>query len=72
MKKNRSWQRSLREASPYLSLGMQMGMTMAVFAVGGYLLDQWLDTTPWLTLVCCFIAMACILVRLVHIANLDQ
>ncbi len=69
MEKNRSWQKSLREASPYMTLGMQMGMTMSVFAVGGYLLDRYLNTTPWFILVCSIVAMICIFVRLVHIAN---
>jgi len=69
MEKNKSWQSSLREASPYMTLGMQMGMTMAVFAVGGYLIDRFFNTTPWLTLACSIVGMACIFVRLVHIAN---
>lgn len=64
-----SWQSGLREASPYLSLGMQLGMTMAVFAVGGYLLDRLLGTTPWLTLASSVIGMVCVFVRLFHIAN---
>ncbi len=64
-----SWQSGLREASPYLSLGMQLGMTMAVFAVGGYLLDRLLGTAPWLTLASSVIGVACVFVRLIHIAN---
>ncbi len=64
-----SWQSSLREAAPYLSLGMQLGMTMAVFAVGGYLLDRLFGTTPWLILVSSVIGMVCLFVRLIRIAN---
>ena len=64
-----SWQSGLREASPYLGLGMQLGMTMAVFSVGGYFLDRLLGTTPWLILVSSVIGMVCVFVRLIHIAN---
>ncbi len=64
-----SWQNSLREASPYLSLGMQVGMTMAAFAVVGYLLDEFFGTTPWLILVGAMLGMVCVFVRLIHIAN---
>ncbi|MCY4225865.1 MAG: AtpZ/AtpI family protein [Bacteroidetes bacterium] len=67
MGKTKNWQSSLRDASPYLSLGMQLAMTMAAFALGGYFLDQWLHTTPWLILVCSIVGMVCIFVRLVHI-----
>jgi len=69
MEKTRIWQKNLREASPYLNLGMQVGMTMAAFAVGGYLLDRLLGTTPWLILVCAILGMVCVFVRLIHIAN---
>ena len=64
-----SWQSGLRDASPYLSLGMQLGMTMAVFAVGGYFLDRLLGTTPWLILVSSVIGIVCVFVRLIRIAN---
>lgn len=64
-----SWQSGLREASPYLSLGMQLGMTMAVFAVGGYFLDRLLGTTPWLILVSSVIGMVCVFVRLIRVAS---
>lgn len=43
-----SIQESLGEASPYLGLGMQLGLTMAFFVGVGYVLDRWLDTSPWL------------------------
>ena len=59
----------MREASPYLNLGMQVAMTMVVFVVGGFLLDRLLNTTPWLILVCSVLGMVSIFVRLIHIAN---
>ncbi len=44
-------QEVLRELGPYMGLGFQLALGMAFFVVGGYLLDRWLDTQPWLTLV---------------------
>ena len=46
----RDWRRSLGEAGPLLGLGMQMALTMALFAGGGFWLDRKLETTPWLTI----------------------
>lgn len=33
-----------------MGLGLQLALGMAFFSVGGYLLDRWFDTLPWLTL----------------------
>lgn len=38
----------LQESSGYATLGMQLGLSMAFFVGVGYLLDRWLDTSPWL------------------------
>lgn len=63
------WQNTIRETSPYLSLGAQIAMTMVVFVVGGYFLDRFLGTTPWFILAGAILGMVCISVRLIHIAN---
>ena len=39
-----------REMGHYLSLA-QTGMEMVLPAVGGHYLDQWLGTTPWITVI---------------------
>ncbi len=44
------WRRSLGEAGPLLGLGMQMALTMAMFAGGGFWIDSRFDTMPWFTL----------------------
>ncbi|MBT8400226.1 MAG: AtpZ/AtpI family protein [Rhodothermia bacterium] len=44
------WRRSLGEAGPLLGLGMQMALTMALFAGGGFWLDSKFNTLPWITL----------------------
>ncbi len=38
-------------AQRYLGLGIQAGATVAFYVGGGLLLDRWLGTMPWLTLV---------------------
>ena len=67
-----NWQDSMREASPYLSLGTQVAMTMVAFVVGGYFLDRFLETTPWFILAGAILGMICIFVRLIHIANSNK
>jgi len=67
-----NWQDSMREASPYLSLGTQVAMTMVAFVVGGYFLDRFLETTPWFILAGAILGMVCIFVRLIHIANYNK
>lgn len=48
---------------------MQMALTMVLFVGGGYVLDRWLNTSPWLTLaggVCGIAALFVHLFRLVR------
>lgn len=52
------WRGSLRDAGPLLGLGMQMALTMALFAGGGFWLDRKLGTQPWLTLAGAVIGVA--------------
>ncbi|MBI2368909.1 MAG: AtpZ/AtpI family protein [Deltaproteobacteria bacterium] len=33
------------------ALGLEIGLSVAVGLVGGYYLDRWLGTLPWLTIV---------------------
>lgn len=39
----------MKDAGPYLGLGVQLAGTMIVWVLVGWLLDRWLETTPWLT-----------------------
>jgi F0F1-type ATP synthase assembly protein I len=41
---------SMLEAGPYLSLGIQVAISMVFFVLLGYFADQWLGTEPWLLL----------------------
>ena len=63
----------MREASTYLSLGMQMALTMAFFVIVGYYLDRWLDTAPWLLLAGAVLGMVSVFVHLFRlVADLNK
>ena len=64
-----SWQDSVREAAPYLSLGMQLALCMVAFVGAGYALDLFLGTLPWLLLLGGIAGMACVIARVVYIAG---
>lgn len=40
-----------RQILRYSTIGLEMGFAVAIGGVMGYLLDRWLGTGPWLTLV---------------------
>ncbi len=60
---------SFREAGPYLTLGLELGFTMIAWSVIGYLLDRWLETTPWLTLAGVLVGMASLFIQLFRAAK---
>lgn len=65
-KSGTDWRESFRDASPYLGLGMQLAFSMAFFTLGGYFLDRWLDTLPWLTIAGGVLGMIAVFVQLVR------
>ncbi len=54
---------------PYMGLGMQMVLTMVLFVAGGYYLDRWLDTTPWLLLAGTLLGMVSVFAFLFRLAD---
>jgi F0F1-type ATP synthase assembly protein I len=44
-----AWQKTLRAVGPHLGFGFEVAGTIVFFVGGGYLLDRWLGTLPWLT-----------------------
>jgi len=38
------------QVSRYTSVGLELGFSVAIGIVSGYYLDQWLGTSPWLTI----------------------
>ncbi|AEN72238.1 AtpZ/AtpI family protein [Rhodothermus marinus] len=67
-----SMQEALRALGPYMGLGLQLALGMAFFAVGGYLLDRWLGTLPWLTLVGVVLGLVAIVAKLWQVNALLQ
>ena len=61
--------RILRELGPYLTLGLELGLTMIVWSVIGYLLDRWLETLPWLTLIGALVGMVSVFIQLARAAK---
>lgn len=61
-----SLHRSLQEAGPYLTLGLELGFTMIAWSVIGYLLDRWLDTLPWLTMAGVVVGMTSVFIQVVR------
>lgn len=59
----------MRQAGPYMGLGMQMALTMVVFTLGGYFLDQWLNTSPWFIILGAVVGMVLVFVYLIQVSN---
>lgn len=52
---------------------MQLALAMAFFSGGGYLLDRWLGSTPWLTVVGGVVGMVAVFVQVIRVSKeLDQ
>ena len=47
----KSFNTSMLEAGPYLSLGIEIAISMVFFVLVGYFADKWLGTSPWLLIV---------------------
>lgn len=63
------WGGSLREAGPYLSLGMQLAFTIIAFTLGGYFLDRQFDTLPWLTILGALVGLVLLFAQLYRTAT---
>jgi len=50
--------RAFFRAARFASLGLEMGVAVAIGAGAGYLLDRWLGTKPWLLLVFLLLGIA--------------
>lgn len=67
-----SLNRSLKEAGPYLTLGLELGFTMIAWSVIGYLLDRWLGTLPWLTMAGVVVGMVSLFLQVVRASRRSQ
>ena len=68
-KSGSAFSHAFREAGPYLTLGLELGLTMIAWSVIGYLVDRWLDTLPWLTLAGVAIGMVSVFLQIVRAAK---
>ena len=66
---SKPWQSSLHEASRYMTIGIQLAGTMLVYVIGGYLLDRWLETEPWLLILGAVIGMIAFFVQIVKLSR---
>ena len=64
-----AYARGMKEAGPYLGLGLQIAGSMALFTVAGYLLDRWLGTRPWGLLIGATLAFVGIIALVVRLGN---
>ena len=53
----------------YSSIGIQMGIAIAVGVIAGVYLDKWLHTSPWLTLLGLLIGLVSGFTRLYQIGK---
>lgn len=64
-----TWQKTLREVAPYLDLGWRVAISIVLFTVGGYYLDQWWGTMPWLTVVGALCGMGMVFIQIFQLSG---
>ncbi len=62
-----SYYEAMREAGPYLGLGMQLTGSLVAFVALGYWADRLLGTAPWLLLAGAVLGMIAMAVRIVYL-----
>ncbi|MBO6574097.1 MAG: AtpZ/AtpI family protein [Rhodothermales bacterium] len=67
--KGPAWQAGLRDSSPYLGLGLQLAGAVLVYVAIGYLLDRWLDTSPWFLVAGAVVGMIAFFLQLVRVVR---
>ena len=48
----------IKELAPYMNLGLQMAITICLFALLGWWLDGWFNTKPMMILICSLLGVA--------------
>lgn len=67
-----SFSNAFREAGPYLTLGLELGLTMIAWSAIGYLLDRWLETLPWLTLAGVLVGMISVFLQIARASKKSE
>ncbi len=63
------WRQGLRDAGPYLTLGVQLAFTLLAFTIGGYFLDRWIGSLPWFTIGGALLGLVSLFAQLFRIAG---
>ncbi|MEL6615950.1 MAG: AtpZ/AtpI family protein [Bacteroidota bacterium] len=66
------YEEGMREAGPYITIGLQIAASMLLFVGGGWALDDWAGTSPWGLLVGAvlgFLGVMALVIRLSNEAN---
>lgn len=63
------WLRALRDVAPYLDIGWRIAVGLVLFIGGGYALDRWWGTLPWLTVVGAMFGMVSVFVQIYRIGE---
>ena len=59
----------IRQIASYSTLGLEMGLSVAVGAVIGYYIDKWLKTEPWFLIIFIMFGAAAGFRRLYRVAK---
>ena len=68
-RRDSAYRNAIKEAGPYLTLGLELGLTMIVWSGIGYLLDRWLGTLPWFTLAGMLVGMGSLFFQVLRAAK---
>ena len=63
------WHDDVKDASPYLTIGIQLAGAMLFYVAVGYFLDRWLDTKPWLLVAGSVVGMIVFFIQLIRITK---
>lgn len=58
-----------RPGQNLIGLGWQIAATLVIYTLGGYGLDVWLDTAPWLLLTGSVLGMIAVFVQIFRVAS---
>ena len=64
-----SYEDGMREAGPYLTIGLQIALSMLVFVGAGWAADNWLGTSPWGVLVGTALGFAGVIALVIRLSN---
>ena len=64
-----SYRHGMTEAGPYLTLGMQIAFGMMLFVGIGYVVDQWLESTPWGMILGAVLGMVAVFTLVIRMAR---